>query len=87
MSRDTRALVSLGGVAGVVCCIGPILAVLGAIGAATAISVAMFGIVGVGVALLAVPAYLRHRRRSGDLRATDMADTVEVPAPTTGRPR
>jgi Na+/melibiose symporter-like transporter len=84
MSRDTRTLIGTAGLACVACCIGPIMAMLGAIGVASVAGVATFGVVGVVVGLLAVPVYLRFRRRVAGCR-THRAETVPVAAPVAKR--
>ena len=85
MNRDTRTLVGAAGLACVACCIGPILAVLGAIGIATIAGVAIFGIAAATLALLTVPAYLRHRRRPRGCGSAQ-SETVRVGAPTVHPP-
>ena len=62
-SSDGAAAVGVGVAACAVCCAGPILAFLAAIGLGTALGVAVFGIIGVAIALLAIPVFVRHRRR------------------------
>jgi hypothetical protein len=74
---DGAAVVGVGVAACAVCCTGPILAFLGAIGLGTVLGVATFGAIGLVVALLAVPVLLRRRRR----RCTDPAASVPVAAP------
>jgi Flp pilus assembly protein TadB len=76
--RDGAAVVGVGVAACAVCCAGPILAFLGAIGLGTVLGVAVFGVVGLVVALLAVPVVLRRRRRR---RCSDPAAPVPVAAP------
>jgi hypothetical protein len=61
--RDGAAAVGFGVAACAVCCAGPILAFLGAIGFGTVVGVAAFGVIGLVVALLAVPVLLRRRAR------------------------
>jgi mercuric ion transport protein len=75
--RDGAAVVGVGVAACAVCCAGPILALLGAIGLATVLGVAFFGVVGILVALVGVPVVLRRRRR----RCTDPAAPVPVDGP------
>lgn len=85
MSRDKRTLIGVGALACAACCIGPILAILGAIGVASVVGIALFGTVGAAIALLAVPVYLRQRRRN--TCPTDPPETVRVPSPTIKAPR
>jgi len=86
MKRDMRTFVGVTALACAACCIGPILAVLGAIGIATFAGIAIFGAAAAAVALLAVPAYLHHRRRQRDCGSTQSA-AVRVAGPTIHRPR
>jgi hypothetical protein len=76
--RDGVAVIGVGVAACAVCCAGPILALLGAIGLATVLGVAIFGVVAIFIALLAVPVVLRRGRR----RCADPAGPVSVDAPT-----
>jgi mercuric ion transport protein len=76
--RDGAAVIGVGVAACAVCCAGPILAFLGALGVATVAGVAIFGLVGGLIALLAVPVILRQRRR----RCADPVGPVRVEAPT-----
>ena len=64
--RSTGRILGVGALACVVCCIGPILGLLGAIGIATIAGVLAFGIAGLTIALLAIPVV--HRRRSARAR-------------------
>jgi mercuric ion transport protein len=75
--RDGAVVVGVGAAACAVCCAGPILAFLGAVGLGTVLGVATFGAIGFVVALLAVPMLLRRRRR----RCTGPAAPVPVNAP------
>ncbi len=86
MNRDTRSLFGITALACAACCIGPILAVLGAIGIATFAGIAIFGAAAAAIALLVVPAYLHHRRRQRDCGPTQ-SETVRVGAPTVHRQR
>ena len=45
------------------CCVGPIIAFLGAVGLGTVLGVFLFGLVGLGVAGLGALLWLRHRKR------------------------
>jgi hypothetical protein len=81
---DGAAVVGVGvGVAAcAVCCAGPILGFLAAIGLGTVLGVAVFGITGVLIALLAVPVLIRYRRR----RRCASPRRVPVPPPTARTP-
>ena len=74
MKARDGAVVIGAGAACAVCCAGPILAVLGAIGLGTVLGVVAFGAEGLLVALLVVPVGLRRRRRRcGDSAANAAA--------------
>jgi hypothetical protein len=68
-------LVGVGVAACAVCCAGPILGVLAAIGLGTALGVAVFGIAGLAIALLVVVPIVRRRRQAA---ACPPADTTTV---------
>ncbi|HEY7626377.1 MAG TPA: hypothetical protein VH761_04895 [Ilumatobacteraceae bacterium] len=76
-TRDNAAIVGVGAAACAVCCAGPILAFLAAIGLGTALGVAVFGssalIVGAAVAVVV----LRRRRRRAEACSPEPA-TVAV---------
>jgi hypothetical protein len=76
--REGAAVVGVGAAACAVCCAGPILAFLGAIGLSTVVGVAAFGVIGLLIALLAVPLLLRRRPRSHE----GSTGLVQVEAPT-----
>ena len=57
------ALIGAGAAACAVCCAGPILGFLAAIGLGTAAGVAMFGAAGLGIAAIGIAVLLRRRRR------------------------
>jgi len=78
--RDSAAIVGVGVAACAVCCAGPIVGFLAAIGLGTAIGFALFGLAGLIVALsTGLALYLRRRRR----RATGapVPEVVEVEPP------
>ena len=77
MKARDGAVVIGAGAACAMCCAGPILAVLGAIGLGTVLGVVAFGAAGLLVALLVVPVGLRRRRR----RCGDSAANVQLGAP------
>lgn len=63
--RDNAAVVGVGAAAAcAVCCAGPILGILAAIGLTTAASVAVFGLIGLAIAALAIPVIVRRRSRT-----------------------
>jgi hypothetical protein len=86
MNRDTQSLFGITALACGVCCVGPILAVLGAIGIATIAGIAIFGIAAAAIALLAVPVVLRRRRHTLDCGSAQ-SEPVPVGAPTVRRSR
>lgn len=62
-----------------VCCAGPILAVLAAIGLGTAAGFALFGVGAIVVgALLVAVVLVRGRRRAAACAATEIPETVSV---------
>ena len=80
---DGAAVVGVGVAACAVCCAGPILGFLAAIGLGTVLGVAVFGIIGVVIALLAIPVLLRRRRRR---RRCAPPTAVSVAPPTVRTP-
>jgi hypothetical protein len=64
-NKEGAALVGVGAAACAVCCAGPILAFLAAIGLGTAIGVAVFGSIAlVAAAAVAILVVRRHRRQA-----------------------
>jgi len=61
--RDGAVVAGFGVAACAVCCAGPVLAILGAVGLGTLAGVATFGVIGLLIALLAVPVLVGRRRR------------------------
>lgn len=61
MTHATRRILCATGLACLACCIGPIIAILGAIGAMTIAGVLLVGAAGSAIGLLAIPS-LAHRR-------------------------
>jgi mercuric ion transport protein len=77
--RDGAAIVGIGA-ACAVCCAGPILGFLAAIGLGTAVGFALFGVSGLVIALaIGLVLYLRRRRRSS--MCTPAPEVVEVEPP------
>ena len=75
--RDNAAVIGVGAGACAVCCAGPILAILAAIGLTTAAGIALFGLVGLAIAALAIPVIIRRRRRPATT-CTPVAEPVTV---------
>lgn len=77
--KENAAIVGVGVAACAVCCAGPILAVLAAIGLGTAAGFAIFGTLAlvVGAALTAF-VVMRRRRRAAACAATETPETVPV---------
>jgi mercuric ion transport protein len=73
--RESAAIVGVGVAACAVCCSGPILAFLAAIGLGTALGLVAFGVAGLVIAL-AVGLVLHRRRRRQ--RASSCAPAPEV---------
>lgn len=73
--KQDIALVGAGAAACAVCCAGPILGFLAAVGLGTVIGIAVFGAIGLVVAAVVTIAVLRRRRR----RATACTTTAEQP--------
>ena len=78
---DGAAVVGVGAAACAVCCTGPILGFLAAIGLGTVVGFALFGVLGVAfTAVIGVVLY-RHRRRRATA-CTPSPESVPVDAPT-----
>jgi len=82
MKRENRAMAGVVAVACAACCAGPIIAFVGALGAATIIGTVVFGIVAlfIGVAVIALVA-VRRRRRLARCAAAAADTSVPVAAP------
>ena len=77
--KDNAAVVGVGVAACVVCCAGPILGVLAAIGLGTAGAFALFGVVAIVIgALLIALVLVRRRRRAAACAATEIPETVSI---------
>jgi hypothetical protein len=78
----TRAIVGLGALVCIVCCIGPILAVLGAIAALGVASTLLIGVAGLAIAAAAiVAAVIVVRRRARTASCETGIDGVEDRVP------
>lgn len=78
-TKEGAGLLGIGVAACAVCCAGPILGFLAAIGIGTVVGVAVFGVVGLAIALLAIVPVVRRRR------ATAACETSETIAVSLGR--
>ncbi len=77
--KDNAAMVGVGVAACAVCCAGPILGVLAAIGLGTAAGFAVFGLVGIVVgAAIAAFVVVRRRRRASSSCAPLGAEPTPV---------
>jgi hypothetical protein len=79
--KDNAAIVGVGVAACAVCCAGPILGFLAAIGIAAAVGFAVFGLVGLAIAIV-VGVALYGRRQRPRLTCTPAPQTVEIESPT-----
>ena len=78
--KENTAIVGVGVAACAVCCAGPILGFLAAIGLGTALGFAWFGSAVLVIGAIAVVVVLRRRRRRAD--ACTMSAPVAVDMPT-----
>ena len=76
-SKQGLGIVGFGAAACAVCCAGPILGFLAAIGLGTVLGVAVFGAAGLAIALLAVFPIVRRRRQAA------ACDGADAPTPVT----
>jgi mercuric ion transport protein len=78
--RDAAAVVGIGAAACAVCCAGPILGVLAAVGLGTAAGLAIFGTAAVviGIAVIGFVVVRRRRRSAGCGRAASTTAQVEL---------
>ena len=60
--KEAAGVLGIGVAACAVCCAGPILGFLAAVGIGTVVGVAVFGVVGLAVALLTIVPIVRRRR-------------------------
>lgn len=79
VKKENAAIVGVGVAACAVCCAGPILAVLAAIGLGTAAGFALFGAVAILIgAAVAAAVLVRRRRRAGACATTNTLEPVRV---------
>jgi hypothetical protein len=83
--KQTAAIAGAGAAACAVCCAGPVLGFLAAIGLGTIAGVLLFGVAGLAIAVLGV-AIVVYRRRRARTCALD-SDPVPVELTQTGSPR
>jgi hypothetical protein len=76
--RDNAAVVGVGAAACAVCCAGPILGFLAAIGLGTALGAAIFGVSALAIGALALVLVLRRRQHRLAACATAPAEAVPV---------
>lgn len=86
-NREHAAILGAGAAACAVCCAGPILGFLAALGIGTATGIALFGLAGLAAAALAAIALSRRRRRRRSAVCTPSPATTPVAAPTVRTPR
>ena len=79
VKKKNAAIVGVGVAVCAVCCAGPILAVLAAIGLGTAAGFALFGTVAILIgAAVAAAVVVRRRRRAGACASTNTSEPVRV---------
>ena len=76
--KQDLALVGAGAAACVVCCAGPILGFLAAIGLATVLGVIVFGTIGLVIAGGGITVLVQRRRRRTNAGATAAEQPVEL---------
>lgn len=77
--RENAAVIGVGVAACAVCCAGPILGVLAAIGLGTVAGSALFGTLALVIGAAAIAFVLiRRRRRAADCTLADVSATVPV---------
>jgi Na+/melibiose symporter-like transporter len=77
--KENTAIVGVGVAACAVCCAGPILGVLAAIGLGTAAGFALFGTVAIVIGAMSIAFVLmRRRRRAADCGVAEMPKSVPV---------
>jgi hypothetical protein len=86
VNKQDVAIVGVGVVACAACCAGPIVGFLAVIGLGTILGVALFGVVGLAVALVGVGWLSRRRRRQANCSSTAAPAAVLVETPTVRSP-
>ncbi len=76
--KQDAALIGAGAAACAVCCAGPILGVLAAVGLGTAFVVALFGSIGLVIAAMGTLIVVRRRRRSRAACEAPSEQLVEI---------
>jgi hypothetical protein len=79
--KDGATIVGVGAAACAVCCAGPILGFLAAVGLGTIVGFALFGLVGLAVAVIVGLVALRRRQRRAT-SCTASPETVSLKPPT-----
>ncbi len=77
--RERAAIVGVGAVACAACCAGPVLGFLAALAAGTVLGVALFGVVGLVVAIIGISWLIRRRRRQAARRPTPAEVVLALP--------
>lgn len=77
-SKQGAGILGAGAAACAACCAPPIIGFLAAASISTLIGVALFGLVGLAVLVIAAAAYLRRRRANDPCVAEPEADPVTV---------
>ena len=79
VKKENAAIVGVGAAACAVCCAGPILAVLAAIGLGTAVGFALFGAVAILIgAAVTAAVVVRRRRRAGACAPNNTWEPIRV---------
>jgi hypothetical protein len=78
--NEGLGVLGVGAAACAACCAGPILGFLAAIGIGTVAGVALFGLAGLVVAAVAIPLFVRRRRRTGSTCTSAESVPVELSA-------
>ena len=79
VKKENAAIVGVGAAACAVCCAGPIIGFLAAIGLGNAVGLALFGSVALVIGAIAVVIVLRRRQRRA--AACSTVSTMSAPAP------
>jgi hypothetical protein len=76
--KENAAIVGVGTAACAVCCAGPILGVLAAIGLGTAAGFALFGTVAIVIGAMSIAIVLIRRRRAAECGVAESPEPVPV---------